>query len=368
MLNNQRKNPIRFKEEFWFNMVFTAKQIAEYVQGRIEGDDNTSVSSFAKIEKGKEGALSFLSNPKFLPFLYDTQSSIVIINNDIILEKPTRATLVRVPNAYKSVISLLKLYTSILPKESGISDLAYVSPKAKIGDNVYVGPFAVICDNSIIGNRAAVYPGAFVGKDVRIGSDCIINSNVSIYRGCQVGNNVIIHSGCVIGSDGFGFLPENEGYEKVPHIGSVIIEDDVEIGANTCIDRGTLDNTIIRRGVKLDNLIHIAHNAEIGSNTVMSAQVGIAGSTKIGEWCMFGGQVGVAGHISIGDRVLLGAQSGVPSSLKDNQQLIGTPPMEKLQFFKSSALIKQLPDYFAEMRDLKKRICELESKLHVVND
>lgn len=346
-------------------MEFTAKQIAEFIHGRIEGEENAVVSSFAKIEEGKDGALSFLSNPKFLPYVYGTKSSVIIINDDIELEQPTSATLIRVHNAYKSVIELLKLYTSFVPKETGISDLAFVSSKATIGENVYIGPFAVISDNVKIGDGTTIFPGSFIDRSVTIGANGFIYANVSICKGCKIGNNVIIHSGCVVGSDGFGFLPEEDGYEKVPHIGSVLIEDNVEIGANTCIDRGTIDNTIIRNGVKLDNLVHIAHNAEIGANTVMSAQVGIAGSTKIGEWCMFGGQVGVAGHITIGNRVLLGAQSGVPTSLKDNQQLIGTPPMEKVPFFKSHAMMKQLPDIFKQMEAMNKRIEDLEKALKV---
>ena len=323
-------------------MVFTAKQIAEFIQGRIEGDENAVVSSFARIEEGRPCALSFLSNPKYLSYIYDTKSDIVIINSDIVLERPVSPTLIRVPDAYKSVIGLLKLYTSFLPKETGISEFAFISPKATIGEN------------------ATIYPFVFIGDNVVIGDDVTIYANVSIYPGSKIGNKVIVHSGSVIGSDGFGFMPEDDGYEKVPHIGSVVVEDDVEIGANTCIDRGTIDATIIHKGVKLDNLIHIAHNAEIGANTVMSAQVGIAGSTKIGEWCMFGGQVGVAGHITIGDRVLLGAQSGVPASLKDGQRLIGTPPMEKMLFFKSHSALKQLPEILKEMNKMKKRIDELE--------
>lgn len=326
-------------------MEFAAKQIAEFIHGRIEGDENTMVSSFAKIEEGKEGALSFLSNPKYLPYVYNTKSSIIIINNDVKLEHPTSATLIRVPNAYKSVIELLKLYASFQTKETGVSELAFISPKATIGKN------------------ATIYPFVYIGDNVTIGDDVTIYANVSIYSGCKIGNRVIVHSGSVIGSDGFGFLPEDDGYEKVPHIGTVIIEDDVEIGANTCIDRGTIDATIIHKGVKLDNLVHIAHNAEIGANTVMSAQVGIAGSTKIGEWCMFGGQVGVAGHITIGDKVLLGAQSGVPTSIKDGQQLIGTPPMEKMTYFKSYSIIKQLPEMYKEMAEMKKRIAELEKTI-----
>lgn len=343
-------------------MEFTAKQIAEFIHGKIEGKENVAVSSFSKIEEGREGALSFLSNPKFLPYLYDTKSSVIIINDDIKLEHPTSSTLIRVPNAYKSVIDLLKLYTSLIPKETGISELAYVSSKATVGKNVYIGPFTVICDNVNIGDGTTIYSGTFIDKSVTIGANGVIYANVSIYKGCKIGNNVIIHSGCVIGSDGFGFLPKDDGYEKVPHIGSVIIEDNVEIGANSCIDRGTIDNTIIRKGVKLDNLVHIAHNAEIGANTVMSAQVGIAGSAKVGEWCMFGGQVGVAGHITIGNKVLLGAQSGVPTSLKDDQQLIGTPPMEKVPYFKSRALFKLLPEMYKEMAEMKTRIAELEKK------
>ena len=326
-------------------MVFTTKQIAEFIHGRIEGNANATVSSFSKIEDGKEGSLSFLSNPKYLSYVYSTKSSIIIINDDIKLEHPTSATLIRVPNAYKSVIGLLKLYASFLPKKAGINELAFISPKATIGKN------------------ATIYPFVYIGDNVTIGDDVTIYANVSIYSGCKIGDRVIVHSGCVIGSDGFGFMPEENGYEKVPHIGTVSIEDDVEIGANTCIDRGTIDATIIHKGVKLDNLIHIAHNAEIGANTVMSAQVGIAGSTKIGEWCMFGGQVGVAGHITIGDKVLLGAQSGVPTSLKDNQQLIGTPPMEKIPFFKSHSLLKQLPELFSEVADMKKRLSEIEFQI-----
>lgn len=346
-------------------MVFTAKQIAEFIRGKIDGDENASVSTFAKIEEGKEGALSFLSNPKFIPYVYGSKASVIIINEDVELEHTTKATLIRVPNAYKSVIELLKIYTSLVPKETGISELAFVSTSATIGNNVYIGPFTAVSDKVKIGDGTAVYPGSFIGSNVSIGSNSIIYSNVSVYKGCKIGNNVIAHSGCVIGSDGFGFLPEDKGYEKVPHIGSVIIEDNVEIGANTCIDRGTIENTIIHKGVKLDNLIHIAHNAEIGANTVMSAQTGVAGSTKIGEWCMFGGQVGVAGHITIGDRVLLGAQSGVPSSLEDNQQLIGTPPMDKISFFRSYSLLKKFPDILREMNEMKKRISELESKQQI---
>lgn len=348
-------------------MVLSAKKIAVFLNGRVEGDDKKTVSSFAGIEEGKEDCLSFLSNAKYLPQLYALKSGVVIINDDIRLDRPVAATLIRVPNAYKSAIQLLKLYTSLEPKETGISELAFISPKAQIGENVYVGPFVFIDENVVVGDGSQLYPGVYIGKNAVIGKNTVFYANASIYKGCKIGNNVIAHSGSVIGSDGFGFVPNDEGYEKVPHIGTVIIEDDVEIGANTCIDRGTVGATIIHKRVKLDNLVHIAHNAEIGSNTVMSAQVGIAGSTKVGENCMFGGQVGVAGHITIGNRVLLGAKSGVPASLKDNQQLIGTPPMGKIPFFKSHALLKQLPELYAEMEEMNKRVCEVESKLKIVD-
>ena len=255
-------------------MEFTAKQIAEFVGGRIEGNENATVNTFSKIEEGHEGALSFLSNPKYTHYLYDTASSIVLINEDVELEQAVTPTLIRVKNAYESVAKLLQLYESMKPKKTGIDPLAFVASTAQIGKDVYIGPFA------------------FVGENVKIGDGTCIYPHVVIYDGCQIGQRVTIHAGTVIGADGFGFAPNTEGYEKIPQIGIVVIEDDVEIGANTCIDRSTMGQTIIHRGVKLDNLIQVAHNCEIGENTVMSAQSGMAGSTKIGAWCMVGGQAG----------------------------------------------------------------------------
>lgn len=323
-------------------MEFTAKQIAEFVQGCVEGDETATVNTFAKIEEGKRGALSFLSNPKYTHYLYDTQSTIVLINDDVELERPVSPTLIRVKNAYESVARLLQLYESMKPKKTGVDPLAFVSPSAKIGKEIYIGPFTYIGENVSIGDGTRIYP------------------NVTIYDGCQIGQRVTIHAGVVIGADGFGFAPNETGYEKIPQIGIVVIEDDVEIGANTCIDRSTMGQTIIHRGVKLDNLIQVAHNCEIGENTVMSAQVGLAGSTKVGAWCMFGGQVGLAGHLTIGDRTFLGGQSGVSSSIKGNVKLIGTPAIDPSSFFKSQAIIRKLPDMYKQLNQLQKEIEELK--------
>ena len=341
-------------------MEFTAKQIAEFVGGRVEGDENAAVSSFAKIEEGHEGAISFLSNPKYLHHIYETRSSVVLINEDVQLEKAITPTLIRVKNAYESVARLLQLYESMKPKKTGVDTLAFVSPKAQVGKNVYIGAFAYIGDGAVIGDGTQIYPNAYVGDGAEIGVCCLIYPHVSIYHGCRLGNNVTIHSGSVIGADGFGFAPNQEGYEKIPQIGIVVIEDNVEIGANTCIDRSTMGQTIIHKGVKLDNLIQVAHNCEVGENTVMSAQVGLAGSTKVGTWCMFGGQVGLAGHITVGDNVFLGAQSGVPSSLKSGQKLIGTPPMEPTKYFKSQAIFRKLPDIYKQLSELQKQVDELK--------
>lgn len=341
-------------------MEFSAKQIAQFVQGVIEGDENATVNTFAKIEDGKPGAISFLSNPKYTHYIYDTESSIVLVDKSVELEKPTKATLIKVDNAYECVAKLLQLYESIKPKKTGIDSLAFISPSAKIGENVYIGAFAYIGDNVVIGDGCQIYPNVVICENAKVGNDCLFYPNVTIYHDCHVGNRVTLHAGSVVGSDGFGFAPSENGYDKIPQIGIVTIEDDVEIGANTCIDRSTMGSTFVRKGVKLDNLVQIAHNTDIGANTVMSAQVGIAGSTKVGQWCMFGGQVGIAGHITIGNKVFLGAQSGVPSSLKDNQTLIGTPPMEKLPYFKSQAIFQKLPDLYKQIQKLQKEVDELK--------
>lgn len=341
-------------------MEFTAKQIAEFVGGRVEGDENAAVHTFAKIEQGTKGAISFLSNPKYTHYIYDTEATIVLMDEAVELEKPVKATLVRVPSAYEAVAKLLQLYDSMKPKKKGIDPLAFISPKATVGKDVYVGAFAYIGDGTVVGDGTQIYPHTVIGDGVKIGDGCKLYPNVTIYEGCRLGNNVTIHAGTVIGADGFGFAPNTEGYDKIPQIGIVTIEDNVEIGANTCIDRSTMGSTIIHKGVKLDNLIQVAHNVEIGENTVMSAQVGIAGSTKIGSWCMVGGQVGFAGHITIGDKVNLGAQSGVPGNIKGGQTLIGTPPMEPRAYFKSQAVFRKLPEMYKQINELQKQIEELK--------
>ena len=341
-------------------MEFTAKPIADFIGGIVEGDANATVNTFAKIEEGTKGAISFLSNPKYTHYIYETQSSIVLINKDLVLEHPVNATLIRVDNAYECVAKLLQLYDAARPKKQGVDSLAFISPSAKIGENVYIGAFAYIGDNAVVGDGSSIYPHSTIGDNVKLGKGCKIYPNVSIYEGCRLGNNVTIHSGSVIGADGFGFAPNTEGYDKIPQIGIVTIEDNVEIGANTCIDRSTMGTTTIRKGVKLDNLVQIGHNVEVGENTVMSAQTGIAGSTKIGSWCMFGGQVGIAGHITIGDKTFLGAQSGVPGSIKGNETLIGTPPMEPKAYFKSQAIFRRLPEMYKQISELQKQIKELQ--------
>lgn len=343
-------------------MEFSAKQIAQFIQGRVDGDENKTIHTFAKIEDGKEGAISFLANPKYTHYLYETASSIVLVDEDILLEKSVKATLIRVKNARDCVAKLLQLYESMKPKRQGIDSLAFVSPKATIGKDVYIGAFAYVGDDVTVGDGCQIYPHATIMEGVEMGKNCIIYPNASIYQGCKLGDRVILHSGAVVGADGFGFAPnaETNSYDKIPQIGIVTLEDDVEIGANTCVDRSTMGSTYVRKGVKLDNLVQIAHNTDIGENTVMSAQVGIAGSTKVGQWCMFGGQVGIAGHIEIGDKVFLGAQSGAPGSLKANQQLIGTPPMEQRSYFKSQAIFRRLPEMYKQLSDLQKEIDQLK--------
>ena len=329
-------------------MEFTAKQIADVIGGRVEGDENAKIHTFAKIEEGKEGTITFLSNLKYTHFIYETKASIVLINNDVELEHPVSATLIRVPNAYECVAKLMQMYAASLPKKKGIDPLAFVSKTAEIGKDVYIGPFT------------------YVGEGVKIGDGCLIYPHVTIYDGCQIGNNVTIHAGAVIGADGFGFAPNQEGYDKIPQMGIVVIEDNVEIGANTCVDRSTMGQTVLHKGVKLDNLIQVAHNCEIGENTVMSAQAGMAGSTKIGAWCMVGGQAGFSGHITIADKTFVGAQSGVISNTKGNgEQLIGAPAINPKVFFKARALDAKLPDMYRQIAQLQRELDELKKIVEI---
>ena len=344
-------------------MEFTAKQIAEFLGGTVDGNENAAVHTFAKIEEGVPGALSFLSNVKYTQYLYSTQSSIVLVNKDFQPEQPVSATLVRVDNAYESFAKLMSLYASMKPGRSGISSLASVSEKAKIGQNVYIGPFSVVEDGAVIGDNTLIYPHVIVGEGASVGADCILYPHVTIYYGCKIGNRCILHAGSVIGADGFGFAPTPQGYNKIPQIGIVQLEDDVEIGANTCIDRSTMGRTVVHKGVKLDNLIQVAHNVEIGENTVMSAQTGIAGSSKVGSWCMVGGQCGISGHITLGNKVNLAAKTGVISSLEDGSTMMGYPAIGYRNFLRSSLVYKDLPEISKTIRSLEKEIEELKAKL-----
>lgn len=342
-------------------MEFSAKQIAEYLGGSVEGNENATVKTFAKIEEGVKGAISFLANPHYAHYLYTTQSSIVLVNNSFVPEQPVSTTLIRVENAYEAIARLLTLYQSTIQKRTGIHPLACVAESAHIGENCYIGPFAYIGENVTLGNNCQVYANVVIEERTTIGNNCLFYPNVTIYHDCKIGNNVTLHAGTVIGADGFGFAPAADGYEKIPQIGIVTIEDDVEIGANTCVDRSTMGSTYVRKGVKLDNLVQIAHNCEVGENTVMSAQVGVAGSTKIGKWCMFGGQVGIAGHAVIGDRVLSGAQAGIAGSIrKGNATVQGSPAIDAKNFMRSSVVFKYLPEMRKELDALKKEIEELK--------
>ena len=346
-------------------MEFSAKQIAEFIHGVIVGDENATVHTFAKIEEGVPGAISFLSNPKYTHYIYETKSTIVLVNKDFEPERPVNATLIKVDNAYESVAKLPTLYEMSKPKKTGIHPLACIDPTAKIGKDVYIDAFAYVGANAVIGDGVALHPHATVCENAVIGENSILYPNVTVYHDCRVGKRCILHAGSVVGADGFGFAPSPEGYEKIPQIGIAMLEDDVEIGANTCVDRATMGATIVHKGVKLDNLIQIAHNVEVGSHTVMASQVGIAGSTKVGEWCMFGGQVGLAGHIRVGNHVNIGAQSGIPGTVKgDNLTIMGSPAIDAKQFFKSSVIYKKLPDMYQTLNRMEKEIEELKKQLN----
>lgn len=344
-------------------MVFTAEQIAAYTGGTVEGNPKTEVTTFAKIEEGVPGAISFLANLKYEHFLYETKSSVVLVARDFQPSQPVEATLVRVDNPYETVAKLLQLYESMQQRQEGVSSLAFIDPTARVGEGCYVGPFVSIEAGAVVGDHVVLHPHVSIGRNAQVGDDTEIYSNAVIYHDCRVGQRCILHAGCVVGADGFGFAPTAEGYEKIPQIGIVVIEDDVEVGANTCIDRSTMGQTTVHRGVKLDNLVQIAHNVEVGSHTVMSSQVGVAGSAKVGEWCMFGGQVGIAGHITIGDHTNVGAQAGVPGgnlASRGGATLMGYPAIEHRQWARQSAALKMLPDLVKEVSELKKEIEELK--------
>lgn len=346
-------------------MEFSAKQIAEFLHGTIEGNENATVNTFSKIEEGIEGAISFLANPAYEHYIYDTASSIVLVNDTFKAEQPVKTTIIRVKNAYEAIASLLTMVEQSKPKKTGIHPLAYIDPTAKVGENCYVEPFAVVSANAIVGEGTQIYAHATVGEGAKVGNNCILYPGVSIYHDCVVGNNVILHSGAVIGADGFGFAPSGNGYDKIPQIGIVTIEDDVEIGANACVDRSTMGSTIIKRGVKLDNMVQIAHNVVVGENTVMSAQVGVAGSAKIGEWCMFGGQVGVAGHINIADRTTGAAKAGIAGPInKPGSTVLGIPAIDARKFARCNAVFRNLPEMSQELQALKRELAALKAELN----
>ena len=325
-------------------MQFSANQIAQLTNGTVEGNGDVMVSTIAKIEEGQPGAISFLANPKYTHYIYETQSSIVLVKDDFVPEKPITATLIKVADPYATVAQLLQMVAQMTePQYSGIEQPSYIAEGVELPDDVYVGAFAYIGRGAKIGRGVKIFPQAYIGDNVVIGDNSIIKPGVKIYHNCRIGKRCIIHGGAVIGADGFGFAPVNDKYNKIPQIGNVELDDDVEIGANTCIDRATMGSTRIGKGVKLDNLIQVAHNVEIGENTVMAAQVGIAGSTKIGARCMVAGQVGFAGHITVGDDNQIGAQSGIPNSVGSGLRLMGYPAIEARDFARNIVYIKNIP-------------------------
>lgn len=339
-------------------MEFTAAALAGFLKGEITGDPEIKVNTIAKIEEGHNGALSFLANPKYEHFIYSTGSSVVLVNKDFIPSAPVKATLIRVNNAYESFASLMALVDQSRPKKKGVHSTAVIEKTARIGVDAYIGAFVYIGENCVIGDNCLIYPHSYIGDNTKIGDECLIFSGVKIYHECIIGNKCTIHAGSVIGSDGFGFAPQSETeFMKIPQLGNVILEDHVEIGANVAIDRATMGSTIIRRGVKLDNLIQIGHNVEIGENTVMAGQTGIAGSTKIGKNCMFGGQVGLAGHLNVADNTKIGAQAGIAGDIKEaNQILIGSPAIEHRNFLKSSVIFRKLPEIKSKIEYLEQEL------------
>jgi len=339
-------------------MNFTAAVIAEFLKGSVEGDLNASVSDISKIEEGRTGTLSFLANPKYEKYIYETQSSIVIVNADFKPQKKISSTLVRVEDAYESFASLLRLYEESKPRKSGISVQAAIADSASLGKEVYIGEFAVVSANASIGDGVQLYPQVYVGDHVKIGEGTILHPGVKVYEGCEIGAYCVIHAGAVIGADGFGFAPNQENnYEKIPQVGKVIIEDHVEVGANTTVDRATMGATILRKGVKLDNLIMIAHNVDVGENTVIAAQSGISGSTKVGRNCMFGGQVGLIGHIKIASGVKIAAQSGITKDIKEEGIVIqGSPAFEFGPYQRSYLLFRNLPKIKEQINNLERKV------------
>jgi len=343
-------------------MNFTANDIAEFLNGEVDGDGTVAVNNVSRIEEGEPGTLSFLANPKYVHYIYETKSSIVLVNKDFVADQEIAATLIRVEDAYQALAQLLEMYEQSKPQRVGIEQPSFVSKTAQVGEQVYIGAFAYVGSNVTLGKNVKLYPHVYIGDNVTIGDNTVLNSGVKVYESCEIGAECIFHSGVVIGGDGFGFAPSSANdYKKVPQVGNVVIEDHVEIGANTCVDRATLGSTIIRKGVKLDNLIQVAHNVEIDENTVIASQTGIAGSTKIGKNCMIGGQVGFAGHLTITDEVKIAAQSGVGKNIKKVGTVVqGSPSFDFVPYQKSYVLFKNLPKMREQIMTMEKELKELK--------
>ncbi len=345
-------------------MELSAKQIAELIHGEIVGNPDVTISNVSKIEDGKPGTITFLSNAKYTHYIYETKASLVIVNNSFVPEKKVEATMIRVSDAYTAVATLMQMYVDSRPRKTGIEQPSFISKTATIGDFPYVGAFVYIGENVKIGNNVSIYPNTYIGDNVTIGDNNILYAGVKIYQDCVVHNNCILHAGSVVGSDGFGFAPnENNEYTKIPQLGNVVIEDNVEIGANTAIDRATMGSTVLKKGVKLDNFVQIAHNVEIGENTVIAAMSGVAGSTTIGKNCMFGGHAGVVGHLTVADGVKMGAYTGIASSVKEEGAVMrGTPAFEARAFTRSWISLKNLPELVKEVRVLKQEMEKLKGE------
>lgn len=340
-------------------MNFTAKAIADFLQGELVGNPDTQVSDVSRIEEGKKGTLSFLANPKYEKYLYTTQSSVVLVSRDLAINGDIEPTLIKVDDAYKAFASLLELYVSSLPRKSGTEQPSFIHPSAKIGSDCYIGAFAYIGENVSIGNSVKLYPHVYVGDGVKIMDNTTLYSGVKVYHDCAIGANCIIHASTVIGSDGFGFAQgDDKGFTKIPQLGNVILEDDVEIGSNASIDRATMGSTRIGRGTKIDNLVQIAHNVEVGSQTVIISQAGIAGSTKVGKNCVIAAQAGLVGHIKIGDNVIIGAQSGVTNDIEANKICLGSPAIDAASQKKALVVFKKLPEIYRKMNELERTIKE----------
>ena len=344
-------------------MQFTAEMIAGLLNGEIVGDKNAAVSTVSSIDGGKAGSLAYLTNPKYEQYIYTTEASIVLVDKTFEPKDEVKTTLVKVENVAECVLNLLEMYNASRPQKSGVSKLASIHEEATVGQSCYIGDFTVVERGAKLGDKVQLYPQCYIGDNVEIGEGTKLYPGVKIYEGCKIGRNCIIHAGAVIGADGFGFAPKADGtFAKIPQLGNVIIEDNVEIGANTCVDRAKTDSTIVRSGVKLDNLIQVGHNVQIGSNTVMSAQVGIAGTTKIGSNCFVGGQVGFADHITVGNGCKIGSQSGLDKNVPDGEIRFGSPALPGIQYHRSFAVFRNLPEMATKLRELEKRINTIEEK------